>query len=267
VELLCPTTPHAAKVVPYLGPEFPFRHLQWFLTSWIRVRDPNTKRVDAFVWSSAIQRILLCEAFCVQVWVRKSVFPFLRILASLQLFPRWQPLIGEERLFSFANLRCPTRSAVDHFGSGGDELDLPTSFVLFQQPSVIPMPGVPSDVLNILYEAGVSMIIGLASDNRIEGSQPRVLIHPCPASASEGFDLLCDALFRLLCGSKMHCPMPFRPHSLDVKSQKSEAVIDVSDERLFLREFKVQLGFQEVFDLLLHRFNFAEPGIADHDKI
>ena len=60
------------------------------------------------------------------------------------------------------------------------------------------MPGVPSDVLDVLYDAGVPIIIGPASDNRIEGGQPRILILPCPAAAGEGFDLLFDAFLRLV---------------------------------------------------------------------
>ena len=49
VEMLQGATSHALEVIPYLRPQFPFRHVQGFVAMRIRARNPNPERIDALI--------------------------------------------------------------------------------------------------------------------------------------------------------------------------------------------------------------------------
>jgi hypothetical protein len=66
----------------------------------------------------------------------------------------------------------------------------------------------------------------------------------------------------------MHHRMPTRLLlALDMESQKVEAVVDVGDARLRVREGEVEFVGQELTDLFLDGSDFGDAAVADDDEI
>src|SRR5690606_7716299 len=97
---------------------------------------------------------------------------------------------------------------------------------------------------------GVLVILCPTLHNCIQGGQPAVFVHPCPASGSQVFEFLLDSLLALFCRSQMHHPASFGVGSLDMKSQKGEPVVDMGKQRLFFGQFEMELGLEILSDFL-----------------
>src|SRR5262249_42665061 len=65
----------------------------------------------------------------------------------------------------------------------------------------------------------------------------------------------------------MHHPAPARLHPLDMEAQEGEAVVDMGDTGLLVREFQVEVGLEEVTDDPLSRSDVGNAAVAHDHKV
>ena len=137
-----------SEVIPYFDLELSFRHIVGFFLSGAC---PYSVCVQMLCWASFPLWVVHCNGLLFpDIRVFESLFTFLRVSLTLQLFPGGEPLIRFEGHTPFLYRSCPSCSVMDDLRFGCDECVFPCPFVLPHQPLEVSEPYVPCDVLYIL---------------------------------------------------------------------------------------------------------------------
>ena len=144
----------------------------------------------------------------------------------------------EDFVLSFAHLCRPSLPTMNCLSLLLDELLLPAPFELLEKPFVIPVPGVTTDLLEVVLKTGVPVIVTPTSDHGVERAQSSHLIEESESPGSQNFEFGLDAGDANLSWPEMNDPPTFRLVSPDIETQKIETVIDVSYLRLLVGQLE-----------------------------
>src|SRR5439155_13350293 len=258
----------AGEVVPHLRAQHSFPDVDRLVAVGTAASDTDPVRVEVRWRSDLARRIVpVCGLAGTQVRVRKPRHPFVPVSPSDE-FPRCgEPLIHDERMPALVHRGRPSRSSMDHPGLCLDEVLLAAAFVLLEQPEEVAVPGVAADLLDVADEAGVLVVFGPSSNDRVQAAQSGHLIEPCPSSGREGFDRRLDPSLTLRGRPQVGDPPSLGATSSDTKSEEIEPVVDVGDHRLVRRQREVELGGEKRGEFLLGVFDASAGIIADDHEI